>query len=223
MKKLLTLTLTTVTLAAFSSLGVTAPKLGAPVLEQQAAPSKLDVIQEEKAIPEAEMEATSDGKGKHCRKPKHLSMTASGQAIPFPADFNPPVQPAANFGGTQIDHTLRHTFMLKPACKHPKYLSGKLTVYYKALSAGQSLTSSDAGNDTVGIYFSGGGQSEQIYSPPKQMPSIGTTGNRTLQFNSSVLGNLNNTNRVSIASQDDTSITKAVINVDYCCDENSEK
>lgn len=148
-----------------------------------------------------------------CPIPMHITLTAPPpNATPNSSDFPPPPGSLANWNGTQANQHFRHTFTWKPETECCQYIKGTLTFKYKALRAGQSATTPDAGNDGVAIYKNGSAVlSQGVYT---NFPfSAGYTGTKTISLTAAMLTN----NRLSFAVQDDTAVLSATLDVVACC------
>ncbi|MBI4573034.1 MAG: hypothetical protein HY713_07070 [candidate division NC10 bacterium] len=192
MKKILALAFALVVMAVFAGLGA--------------------AQEEKKGFPALPRPGPTPAEGLACPSPMFVSIANPPTATPYAPDFPTPVPPLTNFGGTQTDKHLRHTFTWRPAGECCQYMSGKLTLQYRALTGGQSATSLDAGNDGVSV-FSGGAVllSLPVYT---SFPfSLGQTGTKTIPLTPAMLTN----NRLSFAVQDDTSVTSVKLEVAACC------
>jgi hypothetical protein len=187
MKKLLTLTLTLLTLFVFIC----------PGLAQEGRQAQDSQLQSQAQIA--------------CPAPFQFTKTESTTATPYASDFPAATAPLANFGGTAINQHFRHTFKWNSPGDCCQYISGTLTIKYKALQKGTPPPSSDAGNDSVGIYSNGSVlTSKHLYTPP--IPA-GFTGSTSITLTPAMLAN----NRLSFLVQDDTSVLSATLTVVGCC------
>src|SRR6185295_17872409 len=196
MKKSLTLTLVLVALAGSIGIGVA----------QKARPPQ-EVWQAERPQPPVT-----------CRKPRHIHLTATSPqlATVVAADFSTvPVALEPSFGGLSINRHFRHTFTFPAAnelCGQCVEGKNTLTLRYKALQGGPAGSSTSA-NDTMSIASNGvgvPGTSQSLYSGNVTTGQVGT---KTIKLECKWLTD----NRLSFAVQDDTSVTSATLDVDFCC------
>jgi len=154
-----------------------------------------------------------------CPDGKTVTLTA---VIPnvVDADFTPGQlgNYTPNLNSTQINKGYAHTFEWKPEHRCCQIVSAKLTVKMKSLSRGRSLTSSDAGNDTITIMTEGfalPGHSAKIYS--NHSFSTGNPASKTWSLTGSKLNTLNSLHRLSFFVQDDTAVLSATLQLKICC------
>lgn len=196
MKKLLTVVLGLIVLATFTSLSV--------------------AQEEKKGLPEPGGPSPIIKQCPRPDQPHTITMTAPPPVVatPYTADFpaHQPIEP--NFNGTTANRWFEHTFNWTAPGQGCRCLSAELTIRYKALQGGASVISSDAGNDTVGIYSGGSlvpGTGQRLYTT---FPfSAGQPGTKTIRLSCDMLKN----NRLSFLVQDDTSVTSATLHIVYCC------
>lgn len=155
-------------------------------------------------------------RGRPCPKPFTINMTAT-VASPYMPDFSTTYPPNGVFNGTQANKRFGHTFKLQSpgTCCECKEGQNRLTVVYKALQSGQSLTSSNAGNDTSGIITNGvgvPGSSVHIWGPTG-IVAVGQI--KTITYN--VPCSVVSTGRVSFQAQDDTAVLSAKLVIRGCC------
>jgi len=166
--------------------------------------NKALVVQDEARVPQPAIP---------CPWSPHIHQTAQGKATPnllnFPkgpcsAGFEP------NFGGTIPNRCFRHSFTWKPATECWQCMGGTLTIKYEALQGGQQGSSTSA-NDTVTIYSNGSAVTTQpLYSGTVTTGQVGT---KTIQLKCEWLTK----NECDFLIQDDTKVTSATLDVDYCC------
>ncbi|MDO8297332.1 MAG: hypothetical protein Q7T19_12940 [Caulobacter sp.] len=154
-----------------------------------------------------------------CPHPTGETLVASGSSL-FAGDVNATV--TSNMTGLASPVLNKHhpyTFRWKsPACC--KIMGATLTITLKAISAGTSNTSSDAGNDMIGIYHNGAGlPGVGGYIFPNSPFPAGTTVTRTFNLTPAQIAtlNLDGDNRLTFNTQDDTMVTSAKLVLNRCC------
>lgn len=113
------------------------------------------------------------------------------------------------------------TFQWKPKSKCCEITRAVLTVKMKANSGGQSATTADAGNDTIGVTVAGGvGAMPQpggvVYGPTFPFPA-GTLVTKTFNITGTALAKLESGGGLSFLVQDDTMVTSASLQLSGCC------
>lgn len=192
MKKLLTLALALVALAAFASIGIAQEQKEA-VPTQEALPRPLP-----------------------CPIPWQFTLTAPPPvtATPYLPDF--PAKCSAgwepNFNGTTKDRCFRHTFRWRKPYPCCQYIKGTLTITYKALQAG-AIGSATSFNDEVTIYKTIIPLLTQRLYPQNAAVTLGQPGTTVVQLTPAMLAG----ERLSFLIQDDTSVKLATLEVVGCC------
>lgn len=115
-------------------------------------------------------------------------------------------------GYTGINKQYLHTFKWDRNCG--KIVKADLIVNMKANSGGASATSSDAGNDRIGVYHGGTGiLGEAVYSawPFPAGTAVTKQFNMITFAGGAALAVMNQFNSLSFVVQDDTSVTSATL------------
>jgi len=123
-----------------------------------------------------------------------------------------------NFNSNHINKKFLHTIIWKPKRKCCQVIKARLVIKFRANQDGHSLTSSDAGNDSVSLVKNGGINiipSEKIYN--NHSFSVGNTTTKSWSLSGSQLNCLNLTKKLSIYVQDDTAVTSIKLKLWVCC------
>ena len=123
-------------------------------------------------------------------------------------------------GFTGADKIYLHTFVWKPNSCCCIITKADLVVKMKSILGGASATSSDAGNDLIGIVgFGGVGlvPSTRVYDGIATPFPAGTTVTKTFSISGSALNKLNTEHTLSIVVEDDTTVLSATLTVSGCC------
>lgn len=152
-----------------------------------------------------------------CPHPTYETLTASGSSLvnaDFPAIALANMQP---IGGTAANKWTGYTFQWRPpACC--AVTRAVLTVTLRAITAGTSNTTSDAGNDTLGVVSGGAtlpGQGGFIR--PNTPFAAGSQITKTFTLTGAQLATLNSNNRLSFLTQDDHAVLSATLRLERCC------
>ena len=145
------------------------------------------------------------------------SSHASGSSLvnaDFPAIALGNMQP---IGGTAANKWTGYTFQWRPpACC--AVTRAVLTVRLRAITAGTSNTTGDAGNDTIAVVSGGAslpGQSGHIR--PNAPFAAGSDITSTFTLTGPQLATLNSGNRLSFLTQDDHAVLSATLRLERCC------
>jgi hypothetical protein len=155
-----------------------------------------------------------------CPAPINLTLNANAASV-FPGDFLPgqlsTSQTALNYSGT--DRHYVHTFQWKREHCNCQITDAWLTVQMQANQGGNSLTSSDAGNDNIAVMALGVVVlNERVYTPPVTFPfSAGQTATKTWHLTGLALAMINANNRLSFDVEDDTMVKSATLRLTGCC------
>ncbi len=146
-----------------------------------------------------------------CKPPITLSLAANTPSAHQPdfasAAWNNHVQ---TLGYSGINKFYLHTFNWERKCG--KVTAAVLTVVLKANKNGATATSSDAGNDTIGVVHMGVSVfGEQVYSAVTKPFPAGTQVTKVWNLSGAALTNMNQTNRLSFNVQDDSSVVSATL------------
>ncbi|WP_298744568.1 hypothetical protein [uncultured Brevundimonas sp.] len=152
-----------------------------------------------------------------CPNPTVETLNATGTNIEN-ADF--PAAALANMqtiGGTVANKFTGYTFRWRPpACC--AITSAVLTVRLRAITAGTSNTTSDAGNDTIAVISGGASLPGQSgYIRPNAPFAAGSQITKTFTLTGAQLATLNSNNRLSFVTQDDHSVLSATLRLERCC------
>lgn len=152
-----------------------------------------------------------------CPNPTYETLTASGSSLvnaDFPAIALANMQPV---GGTAANRWTGYTFQWRPpaCCAITRAI---LTVRLRAITGGTSNTSSDAGNDTLGLVSAGASLPGQSgYIRPNAPFAAGSEITRTFTLTGAQLATLNSGNRLSFLTQDDHAVLSATLRLERCC------
>jgi len=154
-----------------------------------------------------------------CPAPFNITLDASAPNVEktdFTAAQLANYQDKLNYG--QTDKWYLHTFIWKAPSKCCQVTKAILTVKMKANSGGQSVSSADAGNDSISVVKLGTAvppYSEHVYTA---WPfNAGKTSTKIWDLTGVALGNINILRRLSFAVQDDTSVLSATLQLSGCC------
>lgn len=152
-----------------------------------------------------------------CPNPTYETLTASGSSLEN-ADF--PAAALANMqavGGTTANKFTGYTFRWRsPACC--AITRAVLTVRLRAITAGTSNTTSDAGNDTIAVVSGGASLPGQSgYIRPNAPFAAGSEITRTFTLTGAQLATLNSGDRLSFLTQDDHAVLSATLRLERCC------
>lgn len=160
---------------------------------------------------------TTRGPEMACPHPTYETLTASSSSLvnaDFPAIALGNMQP---IGGTAANKWTGYTFQWRPpACC--AVTRAVLTVRLRAITAGTSNTTGDAGNDTIAVVSGGAslpGQSGHIR--PNAPFAAGSDITRTFTLTGPQLATLNSGNRLSFLTQDDHAVLSATLRLERCC------
>lgn len=156
---------------------------------------------------------------KPCSQTIVLSAAAPAPTTPNPTDFPPSPPPptivSPNFGFSTPNTHLRHTFSFPGPCREGKCCEiqrATLELQVKALQAGQSQQSSDAGNDKWYIYKNG-----TLLASGYIWSNFPVTAGQTQTLTIPIQPAWLNGCRLSFMTQDDTSVMAAKLRVIGCC------
>lgn len=165
------------------------------------------------------MPAPDSGRGPEmaCPNPTYETLTASGSSLvnaDFPAIALSNMQP---LGGTAANKWTGYTFQWRPpaCCAITRAI---LTVRLRAVTAGTSNTSGDAGNDTLSVVSGGASLPGQGgYIRPNAPFAAGSEITKTFTLTGAQLATLNSGNRLSFLTQDDHAVLSATLRLERCC------